>query len=755
MIRFVITLVLIFCSVQPANAESIRLGDLLQRYREKGTALIYSTGLVDESKIVDWDNRLNIESLKKVLASAGLDLNQVNGGAWSIERKRTIIPDAKLRTRETPAFRPDTIDHIIVTASRYEVSRGDLSSYQLINETRLNDSPSFAGDSLRIIHRLPGAASIGISAKPNIRGGAIDELLVLFDGIELIEPFHLRDFQSMFSSFNPQTIQNIEYFTGGFPAQYGNKLSGVLDIATQDTFTGPGGELGISAFSTSALLFTESGANQWLFSARRGNLDKVLNLVNPGLGDPKYHDFYGRYVRQLSAGRIKFSGLSFNDDIRFESDESRATSKVDNRYVWLEWEMEPSERFYIRTFLSFASIESLRTDETFAEDSTEGFLSDNQSLSITSLKHLQEFRVHDGLKFSYGFSIQHLEMDYDTKVEVQRGTIALLLGLATDLNDAVIAKFEGSASSAFVTGKYRPLNSLTLQLGVRYDRQDYANTGSESQLSPRISMLFEPKQGWHFRFSYGRFYQPQGIYELQTTDLEIEFSKPQKSDHWILAVEYELDTNTGLEIELFYKRFDDLKPRYENLFNPYVFTPELEQDRILILSAKAFARGVELSYSRSRDSFEWNINYSYSQVQDKVDGHWVDRRWDQTHNLNAIGNWHLGNWDIGVAIAWHTGWTITEIPLEIPADEPFIVSNFRSNERLKNYATLDAKITYNISVKNTELSVFLEVTNLVNRSNKGGVDYEIALEDDLYLLEEVDVEPIFPLVANIGVIWRF
>ena len=60
-----------------------------------------------------------------------------------------------------------------------------------------------------------------------------------------------------------------------------------------------------------------------------------------------------------------------------------------------------------------------------------------------------------------------------------------------------------------------------------------------------------------------------------------------------------------------------------------------------------------------------------------------------------------------------------------------------------------------MAVKSTNLSFFLEVTNLVNRANKGGLDYEIALEDDLYLLEEVDVEPIFPLVSNIGVIWRF
>ena len=93
--------------------------------------------------------------------------------------------------------------------------------------------------------------------------------------------------------------------------------------------------------------------------------------------------------------------------------------------------------------------------------------------------------------------------------------------------------------------------------------------------------------------------------------------------------------------------------------------------------------------------------------------------------------------------------------MEIPADEPFLISSFRSNERLKSYATVDAKVSYDLSLKSTKLSFFLEVTNLVNRANKGGIDYEIELADDLFTLEEVDLEPVFPLVVNIGFLWRF
>ncbi len=751
-----ISILILALASQALYAEELTLGDLLHRYKQNGYSLIYYTGLVDITESIEWDGQTTIRSLKSVLNKLGFSLNEIDKNKWSIG----VLVKAKSADRESSTQNEkhanlQPLDEVVVTASVYEVRSGSNVSPHLIDEVMLDSTPSFGGDSLRVVHRLPGAASLGVSSIPNVRGGAGDELLVLFDGLELIEPFYLRDFQSIFSSLNPQTIQRVEYFTGGFPAQYGNKLSGVLDIGTQDTFSSPGGELGISAFSTSALLYGDLGENQWLFSARRGNLDQILSIVNPDLGDPKYYDIYARYTHQLEKGRIKVSTFNFYDDTKFDSDESSARSEVDNQYLWVEWEYQPNERLFMRTSASIGSVESSRGGEIFAEDGASGSLIDNQDLSVSTLRHRQELNLDSQLKLYYGFYLQRFDMDYKTKLNVNKGIIADILGLPSSLDQDFVKNFSGTAISAFLSAKIQPSDFLTVELGARYDRQNYGLIGTQSQTSPRVSLAYQMNQDWMVRFSYGRFYQPQGIYELKTADLETDFFEPQRSDHWIVATEYILNNNNRLELQLFYKSIGNPKPRYENLFNPYVFIPELESDRISILAEKAISQGFELAFIGSSRTLDWNLNYSYSKAQDRENGRWIDRRWDQPHSLNAMLNWQKGNWMLGIAAAWHTGWGTTELAEEIPVGDAPAISSFRGNARLKNYGTVDVKVNYELPAGTTTIDFFVEITNLLNRVNKGGVEYDYTLEDDTYLLDDANLEPVLPLVGNIGVIWRF
>ena len=744
--RWLLPLIVTLVCSSTLRAEQISLGDLLEIFQQSGYSFVYSNVLVNESRLVDWSGEVSIPNLIDHLLEYELQLTRLDTRQWAITAAE---PELKQEAQlGLEAFDPRSIDHIVVTASRYKFEGEDVSGSHVIGSAQLNDNPSFGGDSLRIVHRLPGAASIGVTAKPNVRGGSDNELLVLFDGVELIEPFHLRDFQSLFSSFNPQTIESVEFFSGGFPARYGNKMSGVLDIATQDAFAAPGGELGISLYSLSALYFNETDRDRWLVSARRGNLDLVLQS---NIGSPKYYDFYSRYIREVDGGRLKASMFVFDDDIVFTVDESAASSNVQNRYLWFEWERD-RPGWESRTILSFGHIDSLRRGTTFAEDDTNGSLFDKQKLQFTSLRHLQTVKISDALKLDLGGTYRNLKMRYDTQVQVTKDIKAAFLGQPIEATTLFDKEFDGGSMSLFSTFRYQPLQQLTTEVGLRLDRQTYGK--SDTQFSPRIAFLYHASDAWDLRFTFGRFHQPHAIHELKTTDGERQYFSSQRSDHYILASEYRLNSSR-LVAEFFYKEMTNLKPRYVNLFDPYVFLPELHQDRISVHSDRAFAKGLELSFTGGSERFAWNANYTYSEVQDQDSGRWIDRRWDQNHSANVFLNWYLDNWTVGVAAAWHTGWASTRLPSMLPLDEQLDIPAFRNNDRLRAYGTLDFKISYDHELKNTELQYFLEVTNVVSRANKGGVDYEIKEEDDFYVLEEFDLEPVFPLVTNLGVIWRF
>lgn len=729
-----------------ASAAMIGLGDLLRLYEAEGIRVVYSTAVVDEAAPVSRPDRLTLPALRTLLAAHGLQLRDVGRRRWVITRTERSASAAVRQTDHRP------VESIVVTASRYELEGSSAATAHDLDQTRMIDSPSFAGDSLRVIHRLPGAATLGVSTRPNIRGGEADEVLVVFDGVELIEPFHLRDFQSLFSSFNPRTIQRVEYFTGGFPARYGNKLSGVLDIAAEDAFEGPGGELGISNFWSSALVFTESDASQAVLSARRGNVDLALDVVNPLLGAPRFYDLYGSLSHRFDGGEGKISAFYFNDDVLLESDEERASSRVDNGYLWADWRFEARPGYETRTLLNYGRVVSKRLGERFS-DRAVGQLSDQRELEVIGIRHTRERPWGEHVDLSLGVSMRHLSLDYTTRIDVARNTVAAFLGQPLWIDDDHRGSVDGVSASGFFTARIAAGARSTVQVGMRVDRQTYGY--ADTQWSPRLAMVYRLAPAWRLRISYGQFHQPHEIQDLRTADREIEYTRAQRSAHWIGGVEHQLSRAIQARAEVFYKSIRHPRPRYLNLFDPYRFTPEVEPDRIAVRAERAFSSGVELSVSGIHDHVEWNLNYTRSQVRDFENGRWIDRRWDQTHSVNGLVNWQHGPWRVGFGFAWHTGWRMTRIPLELAAAEPFIISQHRSNARLEAFGTVDARVSYTLQWPESSLQWFLEVTNLANRSNKGGVDYEISLEDDVYRLDEVDIEPVFPIVPNLGLVWRF
>ena len=667
---------------------------------------------------------------------------------------------------EIPLDPHTDIEEVVVISSRYALKKSAGGSLHRLDATDINSIPELGDDALRAAVHLPGMATIGLSAKPYIRGGLQDETLVLFNNVELLEPFHLKDFQSVFSGLNPALIKTIDVYTGGFPARYGDRMSGVMDIDPTDEYSDLGGELGLSFLTTSAAAYgtTHEGRGEWAFSARRGNLDIVTDAVNSSVGDPSYSDWFASYSWALTPStELEFGTIVYDDDILFKDlddngvDGELANSRYQNAYGWVQLHNDWSLRQSSSTLLSFGSIRHERDGFISDPDPEEGFstLDDDRDFKVWSLVHHHNYQHSDTLNVELGGRLNYQRGRYDTLAIIERGELADLIGIETSEVRDIHVRPEGTSGGVYASTRIRPSSWLTLEAGLRWDFQDYGEK-SEHQLSPRISTRFDAGENTQIRVSAGRFYQPEAIHELQAADGVSRFQKPQYADHFIAGINHSFgDSGFSSRIETFYKRFRDPKRRFENVFNSLVLVPELMSDRVEVTPEKARARGIEatLRYNPGNDLNLW-LSYTRASADDRIDGDWRPRSWDQRHSISSGVIWNRGPWSVSGTVLWHSGWQTTVLPATIAEDEQPDLQ--RNGDQLPEFISVDFRVSRTWEWSQQSLTLFLEVTNMLNRDNVGAYEYELEEDEEnggfIVIAEE---ETLLPLVPSLGLLWRF
>ena len=204
----------------------------------------------------------------------------------------------------------------------------------------------------------------------------------------------------------------------------------------------------------------------------------------------------------------------------------------------------------------------------------------------------------------------------------------------------------------------------------------------------------------------------------------------------------------------------DLRPRYENLYDPLAIIPELQADRIRIAPTSALARGFELSVNRSGQALSWWASYSLAKVEDTVDGIEVARSWDQRHSLQAGLTWNVNNWNFSVAGLIRSGWPTTSLALEEVigpgGDLKFIaIPGPRNAEQLPHFASLDARISRKFDVGRGTITAFFEVSNLLDRNNVCCFDYDLETDENGEEFLESSPDYWLPLLPAVGFLWEF
>ena len=237
---------------------------------------------------------------------------------------------------------PVALEKIVVTPGRFTIYEGTSARISL-SKQEIERFPLIDNDVMRAGHVFPGVVSSDYSARFSVRGGEKDDISVRLDGMELYNPYHLQDFGGAVSLIGLELVQNTELLIGGFPAEYGEKMSGVFDIKTRSPNTEQfSANFGVDLINATASLegplFDNGG---WLLSARRGYIDLILALMDIDEDyKPQYADVYSKLTYNITAeDTVTLNGLYGWDKnrIRLEDIDNNLDSQYNNSTVWAKW----------------------------------------------------------------------------------------------------------------------------------------------------------------------------------------------------------------------------------------------------------------------------------------------------------------------------------------------------------------------------------------------------------------------------------
>ena len=500
------------------------LSAALEELRASGLRLIFSSVLVrpDLQVNVDPGSGTSEDIARRVLAPHGLTLDEVRPGVYSVVKStdsRTTgsadAPDSrKASASRTESSSDEPLYQVDVYASRYVID--EAAPAAALAELKREDVETFPGlnqDVMRVTRFLPGTASNAISARSHVRGGREDELAVFFDGVPLFEPFHYKDVQSLFGLLDPSSISKIDFFSGVFPARYGNRLSGVLDITPRSGAGENHHEIGASVLYTHGLSTgrLDSRPVEWLASVRQGNIGEFAEWLGFDLTKPEFFDALARVKFDIGERSSLVAGaLLLDDGLSADIAEGTERGELDYRDAtgWIGWNFRPGDRSEIRATLSRTARHTNRSGTLNRPGSAVGRLDDSRVFGTTSFRLESSAKAGGRVTLNGGLEWY----DYEAEFEYQSETtleplLAVALGRAPVQTNSALIDARGEAYAAYASALVDISRQVSVDLALRWDAQRFDTAFRDNQLSPRLSVQYRYDPATTLRLSWGRMAQ--------------------------------------------------------------------------------------------------------------------------------------------------------------------------------------------------------------------------------------------------------
>jgi len=669
---------------------------------------------------------------------------------------------------------PFRLDEIVVAPSTFGMLRTQGPSRQFLTREELESLPHPGNDIIRAVEQLPGVSTTDYSAKPFVRGARAVEVLTLLDGLELHEPYHIKYWDGSLSIVDIETVSEVSLMTAGFTSEYGDKSAGVLAMRSADPPVGaPRTTIGLDFMNSivkSEGTFRE-GRGSWLASARRGSLAFVFDLMKLYPDEdlrPSYYDLFSKVQYELRPGhRVSAQILHAGDDNHgVEMDSTVYRVRYGNSYGWLIWEADLNRDLSARTVASLGRVTQDREGTDYWEPGDPPVLRVDDENTTWKLGLRQDWQLRQSARMmlKWGFDLRWGKSDYD----YFRAKFSWVPNLTDPEGPdwwprhdtvTVATSRSGSQAGAYLASRFQLTEALTVEAGLRYDRQSH--TG-EQQISPRIHAAWQLTPGTALRGAWGHYHQSHALHELWAADTDTTFYPAQKAEHRVVGLEQSFQNGFSLRVEAYQRLLSDPLPEYRRLArNMGALWEEALDDRVLVHPELGRAEGLELFVkSPAGGRFTWSGSYALSRVEEKVSGEWVPRPFDQRHAVNLqVAFRPTDDWSIAAGWIYHSPWPYTEIKYRLEETvwgQP-VASRYTdalNQGRLTPYKRIDFRVSRRFRLGRSDLLLYVDVFNLLNREN--ALDYEQSpLWADGRWITNQSLFPQLMIMPSIGLKWTF
>lgn len=727
----------------------------------KGTTLGASTdinGFFNITKIPDGDYTIMITNLGYDTISESVSL-----------RNKQVV-NKKFYLEESSVM----LQAVSITADKIEARTETKTSVVNVTPKVITRIPTMGGqaDLAQYLQVLPGVVFTGDQGgQLYIRGGSPIQNKVLLDGMVVYNPFHSI---GLFSVFDTDIIRNAEIYTGGFGAEYGGRISSVMDITTRDgNKTRLAGKVGATTFGAKLTLEgpikkaknPEDATASFILSAKNSYLESTSQSIYKGLLNGQtlpynYQDLYGKIsINAANGSKINLFGFNFNDDVN--------NYKSISNFGWDSY--GAGANFVVIPGKSSVLIEGNMAFSDYKAALTESN-NPNRTSSING--------------FNAGFAFTYFLGKNSLKYGIE------LLGFKTEFdyvksNGIHISQVENTTElGAYIKYKAQ-FDNLILEPSFRV--QAYASL-SEVSPEPRLAIKYNVND-W-FRIKAAGGYYTQNLIAANSdrdvvnlfygflsgqADLPKYFdgeevtSKLQKAIHYIIGTEFDVAFNTTLNVEAYYKDFRQLTSMNRNqvysVEDAPIGTPEIEKKDFMVERGKAYGLDFSLKY----DSHRWylwgaySLGYVNKDYEDSNgDIHTYRTHYDRRHNINLLATYTAGTknqWEFSARWNFGTGFPFTKVTgfyEELPYNnidfDPYTESGYLgilydelNTGQMPTYHRLDIDIKRKFYFsENVLLEANFGITNVYNREN-------------IFYIDIVSAESIYqlPLMPSLGLTLSF